>query len=89
MGNCPEIFVLIDPRRPTGLGESISGEKAFFVNVLQDEYLPHVESEPAFKQLTAEEKEIVRKIFPDVLERFRIITSKPEGKCRAKQLTRA
>ena len=70
-----DLIVLIDPRRPTGVGESLSGDKAFYINLLNNEDWPHVEADPAFTELAAEEKRIVRKKYPQVLERYQIIST--------------
>jgi hypothetical protein len=75
MGNETSLIVLINPKQQIGVGESLSGDKAFYINVTKQEDWPQVEANSAFKELTKEEQLIVRKKFPIVLERFQIISA--------------
>jgi hypothetical protein len=68
-----DLLVFVDPKRPTGTGESISGSAAFFINAAISEEWHVVEQHPAFTQLCPEHQEIVRKKFPVCVERYKAI----------------
>ena len=58
------MIVIIDDRRPTGIGESVSGAKAFYINstLIDDWY--RVETHPNFQRLGPQDKDAVRENFP-------------------------
>lgn len=76
MATSCSLIVLIDPKKPTGVGESLSGDKAFFINITEHEEWQYVENDPSYKALSAEERQVVRKKFPAVLERYKIISAR-------------
>jgi hypothetical protein len=63
-------MVFVDPRRPTGLGESLSGGRAFYINVERHDQWPVVETHAAFRDLDPDDQEIVRARFTTALDRY-------------------
>jgi len=62
------MIVLIHKRHPTGIGESLSGKKAFFINAIMIDNWYKVETHPEFQYLSIQEQNEVRtKYFRSVL----------------------
>ena len=67
------MLVLVHDRLPTGIGESLSGSRAFIVNSLLVDDWHSVEAHPDFQSLTPDEQEEVRKNFPRCVEYHRVL----------------
>ena len=67
------MLVYIDPRRPTGIGESLSGAPAFYIHVTTLNRWAEIEQHPAFLALPPAEQQIIRDKFPICLERYRFL----------------
>lgn len=67
------MVLLIHDRIPTGLGESLFGAKAFFINSSQIDDWSSVESSPEFQNLDPEDQEVIRTAFPRSVQVHRII----------------
>ena len=67
------LMVFVDPWRPTGLGESPSGGRAFYIGITRHDQWPDVEEHPAFRELPHEDQEIVRSRFVTALDRYLIL----------------
>ena len=58
------MIIFVDDRRPTGLGESLSGAVAFYINSALIDDWHKVETHPEFQRLNPQDQEIVRSKFP-------------------------
>ncbi|MBJ6724451.1 hypothetical protein [Geomesophilobacter sediminis] len=67
------MIVIVDPKRPTGAGESLSGAKAFFINPAVAENWPAIERHPDFQELAPAEKEDVKLKLPVSVQRYKAI----------------
>ncbi len=54
------MIVLIHKSYPTGIGESLSGQKAFFINPTLIDSWNKVETHPEFQRLNTQEQDEVR-----------------------------
>jgi hypothetical protein len=54
------MIVLVDKRRTTGIGESLSGDKAFYINANLIDNWYGVEMHPDFQRLSPQEQNEVR-----------------------------
>jgi hypothetical protein len=69
------MVVIVDNKRPTGVGESLSGAKAFYVSAAMIEDWHAVEQHPEFRRLDADEREDVKYKFPVSAQRYKAIWS--------------
>jgi len=58
------MIVLIHKLHPTGIGESLSGKKAFFINSTLIDNWYKVETHPEFQRLNTQEQNEVRAKYP-------------------------
>jgi len=58
------MIVFVDDRRPTGLGESLSGAEAFYISSTLIDDWHSVERHPEFQRLDPLDQEAVRSKFP-------------------------
>ena len=61
------MIVFIDDRRPTGIGESLSGAKAFYINSSLCNNWYSVEVHPEFQCLDPQDQESIKAAFPRCL----------------------
>ncbi|HBG04857.1 MAG: hypothetical protein A2075_11330 [Geobacteraceae bacterium GWC2_58_44] len=66
------VFFIHD-RRPTGIGESLSGARAFYINSAQIDDWRSVETHPEFRSLDPEDQETIKAGFPRSVEIHRIL----------------
>jgi hypothetical protein len=71
------MVVLIDNMRPTGIGESLSGSKAFFINKSMMEDWQSIEKHPEYLQLQPDERADVKSKYPLSVQIYKIIWSTP------------
>lgn len=69
------MIVLVDNKRPTGIGESLSGAKAFFINASQISDWHNIEENPEYQHLDTDEQLSVKVNFPLSVQRFKAIWS--------------
>ena len=69
------MLLFIDPRRPMGIGESLSGLSAFYITITTVEDWHLVEQSPDFRRLQAQDQETIKMKFPLCLERYHAIQS--------------
>jgi len=69
------MIVIVDTRRPTGIGESLSGNPAFYINADCMDDWQTVENNPDYLTLDSDEQQDVRNKFPLAVERHRVIWS--------------
>ena len=69
------MIVIVDNKRPTGVGESLSGAKAFYLSAGMIEEWQAVDQNPEFQRLDAAEREEVKHKLPVSIERFKAIWS--------------
>jgi hypothetical protein len=69
------MIVIVDNKRPTGAGESLSGARAFYINKGMMEDWQAVENHPEYRQLEPGEREIVKTKFPLSVEIYKMIWS--------------
>ena len=69
------MIVIVDNKRSTGVGESLSGAKAFYINAALAEDWKAVESHPDFRHLDYAERMDVKSKFPVSAERYKVIWS--------------
>ena len=69
------MVVIVDNKRATGVGESLSGAKAFYINAGMAEDWQAVEHHPEFRSLDDAEREDVKCKFPVSAERYKAIWS--------------
>lgn len=69
------MIVIIDNKRPTGLGESLSGAKAFYIDAALAEDWKGVECHPDFQQLDYADRMEVKSKFPVSAQRYKAIWS--------------
>lgn len=66
------VFFIHD-RIPTGLGVSLSGATAFYINSSMIDDWQKVETHPEFQSLDPKDQQMIRREFPRSLEIHRII----------------
>lgn len=69
------MIVIVDTRRPTGIGESLSGNPAFYINADCLDDWQTVENNPDYLTLAPDDQRDVRSKFPLAVERHRVIWS--------------
>lgn len=69
-GGGEEMIVIVDPRRPMGVGESLSGARAFYISVTRHDDWPEVETHPEYRRLHSADQAVVREKFTVSLERY-------------------
>lgn len=67
------MLVFVHDRLPTGIGESLSGAKAFYINSSQMEDWQNVERHPEFRRLDPADQEAIRSEFPRSVQIHRIL----------------
>jgi len=67
------MVVFVHDRLPTGIGVSLSGTKAFYINSAQIDDWQNVEKHPEFRSLDPEDQEVIRSEFPRSVEIHRIL----------------
>jgi hypothetical protein len=67
------MIVFVDERRPTGIGESLSGAVAFYINAALINDWHSVETHPDFQRLDTQDQDDVRAKFPRCVEIHRNI----------------
>ena len=67
------MVVFVHDRLPTGIGVSLSGAKAFYINSAQIDDWQKVETHPEFRSLDPADQEVVRSEFPRSVEIHRIL----------------
>jgi len=69
------MIVIVDTRRPTGIGESLSGNPAFYINADCLDDWETVEHHPDYLSLDPNDQRDVRSKFPLAVERHHVIWS--------------
>ena len=67
------MIVIVDDKRPAGVGTSLSGAREFYITTGMIEAWQAVEDHPEYQKLDAEEREIVRSKYPLSVEIYRMI----------------
>ena len=67
------MVVFVHDRLPTGIGESLSGTKAFYINSNIIDDWQRVEKHPEFSSLDPVDQEVIRSEFPRSVEIHRIL----------------
>lgn len=69
------MIVIVDNKRPTGTGESLSGAKAFFINEAMIEDWDSIERHKDFQRLNPAEQADIRDQFCVSVQRFKALWS--------------
>ena len=71
------MIVLVDNKRPTGIGESLSGAKAFYISSEDIDDWQIVELHPDYQMLDVQDRLRVEAKFPESVERYKALWSTP------------